>query len=75
MSFFPAFKIPLRPLSAGHANEVQISKKLVDSARTDIDSLLEHLNTTLIGLSQEENRARLEKYGPNEVAREKNVPG
>jgi len=71
MSFFPAIKIPIRPIGAGRANGVQISKKLVDSARTEVSSVLEQLNTTPNGLSQAEVEARLEQYGPNEVAREK----
>jgi P-type Mg2+ transporter len=71
MSFLPAIKIPIRPLGSGRTNEVQISKKLVDSARTEITIVLEQLNTTHNGLSQAEVEARLEQYGPNEVAREK----
>jgi len=71
MSFLPAIKIPIRPLGAGRTNGVQISKKLVDSARTEIPMVLGQLNTTPDGLSQTEIEARLEKYGANEVAREK----
>ena len=71
MSFLPAIKIPIRPLGAGRANGVQISKKLVDSARTEIATVLEQLNTNPNGLSQAEVEARLEQYGANEVAREK----
>jgi P-type Mg2+ transporter len=71
MSFLPAIKIPIRPLGAGRTNEVQISKKLVESARTEITTVLEQLNTTPNGLSQAEVERRLEQYGQNEVAREK----
>ena len=71
MSFLPAVKIPTRPLGQGHTTGVQISKKLVESARTDIDSVLAQFDTTANGLSQPTIAARLEQYGPNEVAREK----
>src|SRR5450759_548848 len=71
MSFLPAVKIPTRPLDQGHTTGVQISKKLVESARTDIDSVLAQFDTTANGLSQPTIEARLEQYGPNEVAREK----
>ncbi len=71
MSFLPAVKIPIRPLSSGHSTGVQISKKLVESARTEINSVLTQFDTTPNGLSQGVIEARLEKYGPNEVAREK----
>ena len=71
MSFLPAVKIPSHPLGVGRTNGVQISKKLVDSARTDITTIVQQLNTTPAGLSPAEVQARLEQYGPNEVAREK----
>ena len=71
MSFLPAVKIPTRPLDQGHTTGVQISKKLVESARSDVDSILAQLETTSNGLSQDAITARLEQYGPNEVAREK----
>ncbi|MGA2489413.1 MAG: magnesium-translocating P-type ATPase [Anaerolineales bacterium] len=71
MSFLPSIKIPFRPLGAGRTNGIEISKKLVESARTDTTTVLAQLNTTANGLSQAEVEARLEQYGPNEVAREK----
>ena len=71
MSFLPAIKIPIRPISTGRPSGVQISKKLVDSARTETATVLEQLNTTAAGLSMAEVQKRLEQYGPNEVAREK----
>ena len=71
MSFLPNIKIPVRPLGSGRTNGVEISKKLVDSARTDIQTVLQQLNTSPNGLSQAEVENRLEQYGPNEVAREK----
>jgi Mg2+-importing ATPase len=71
MSFLPAIKIPIRPLGSGRTEGVQISKKLVETARTEFATVLEQLNTTPDGLSPAEIEARLEQYGPNEVAREK----
>ncbi len=71
MSFLPGIKIPIRPLGTNHASGVEISKKLVESARIDATTVLEQLNTTLNGLSQTEVEARLKQFGPNDVAREK----
>jgi len=71
MSFLPTIKIPIRPLGAGRTSGVQISKKLVDSARLEITTVLEQLNTTSNGLSQAEVERRLEQFGPNDIAREK----
>ncbi|MGD0877383.1 MAG: magnesium-translocating P-type ATPase [Anaerolineales bacterium] len=71
MSFLPNIKIPIRSLSSGRTNGVEISKKLVESARTDTQTVLQQLNTTSNGLNQVEVENRLELYGPNEVAREK----
>ena len=50
---------------------IQISKLLVESARQDASAVLEKLNTTSNGLTAEEVETRLERYGPNEVAKEK----
>jgi Mg2+-importing ATPase len=71
MSFLPAIKIPIRPAGSGRNSAVQISQKLVESARAEVASVLSQLNTTPNGLNQVEVEARLEKYGPNEVAKEK----
>jgi Mg2+-importing ATPase len=71
MSFLPNIKIPIRSLGSGRTNGVEISKKLVESARTDIQTVLQQLNSTPNGLDQAEVESRLEQYGPNEVAREK----
>jgi Mg2+-importing ATPase len=43
----------------------------VESARSEIITVLANLNTTESGLSMTEVNARLEQYGPNDVAREK----
>jgi Mg2+-importing ATPase len=62
---------PARLPSLAHENNSQISPRLAESAHTDIPDILEQLKTTQNGLSQAEAEARLEQYGPNEVAREK----
>jgi Mg2+-importing ATPase len=71
MSFLPAIKIPIRQNGSDHAIGVHISKNLVESARTEISAVLALLETTSNGLSQDAVEARLEKYGLNEIAREK----
>jgi len=71
MSFLPNIKIPIRSPGNGRTNGVEISKKLVESARTDIKTVLQQLNTTPSGLNQAEVESRIEQYGANEVAREK----
>ena len=71
MSFLPAIKLPIRPVGTGHINAVQISQKLVESARTEVSLVLSQLNATANGLNQAEVEARLEQYGSNEVAKEK----
>ena len=42
-----------------------------DAAIQDISAVLQQLNTSPSGLSETETAARLEQYGPNEVAQEK----
>ncbi len=71
MSFLPGIKIPIRPPNTGRTGGIEISKKLVESARIDATTVLEQLNTTPNGLSQTEVEARLKQYGSNDVAREK----
>jgi Mg2+-importing ATPase len=72
MGFFATiFTVPARLSSHGRGNGINISKKLVDSAHADVALVLEQLKTTHNGLSQAEFEARLEQYGPNEVARER----
>ena len=44
---------------------------LRDAATKDSADVLQSLETSLTGLTEEEAGARLERYGPNEVAREK----
>ncbi len=71
MSLLPSIKIPIRSHDVGRTIGVQIPKKLVESARTDISKVLGELNSGPTGLSSIEVEKRLEKFGVNEVAREK----
>ncbi len=72
MGFFGTLlTTPARLTGLGRNNNIQVSKLLVESAQADVTSALQNLQTTTKGLSQEEVQARLEKYGTNEVAREK----
>ena len=52
-------------------NGIKVSKKLMESGQMDASLVLEKLNTTNAGLTIEEAEARLEKYGPNQIAKEK----
>jgi Mg2+-importing ATPase len=54
-----------------NGNPTHQFKKLVDSAVVETDVLLKELDSTPSGLSQVEAQARLEKYGPNAIAKEK----
>jgi Mg2+-importing ATPase len=65
------FTTPQRWVNITHGNGIQISKLLVESARQDVPLVLEKLNTTPNGLIADEVEARLERYGYNEVAKEK----
>jgi Mg2+-importing ATPase len=47
------------------------SENLIQFARSDVENLLEILNTSLEGLSDLQSRLRLKKIGLNEIAREK----
>jgi Mg2+-importing ATPase len=71
MSFLPNIKLPHWPSNTGRGTGMHISKKLVDRAHTEVASILGQLNSTPDGLNQAEVEARLEQYGPNEVAKEK----
>jgi Mg2+-importing ATPase len=65
------FATPTRLTGFTRGNGIRISQKLVDSAHADVSNVLNQLNTAHTGLCQTEIEARLEQYGPNEVAREK----
>ncbi|HVM72232.1 MAG TPA: magnesium-translocating P-type ATPase [Anaerolineales bacterium] len=52
-------------------NNIRVSSKLIESARTDCQSVLDQLNTSSNGLNQAEVEERQEQHGYNEIAREK----
>ena len=55
--------------------DTEVSNKLLEKSRENIDTVLKELETRLDGLSQSEADSRLKKYGPNEIAREKRQSG
>jgi len=61
----------LANLTRGNGHGIRVSKQLADSARADVAAVLRQLDTTTHGLSAAEAEARLERFGPNEVAKEK----
>ncbi len=63
--------IRLTVLPRGNGHTIRVSPRLVESARADTATVLQRLNTQLGGLTTDEVEARLEQYGPNEVATEK----
>ncbi len=71
MGFFATIlSTPTRLTGLTRGNGIQISKKLLDSARADVPTVLANLETTLEGLQPADVEARLEQYGLNEIARE-----
>ena len=62
---------PAQQTGPRRKNGFQISKKLMDAARTDATTALTQLKTTTNGLTPQEFETRLEEYGPNVVAKEK----
>ncbi len=62
---------PTRLTDFVRGSGIHVSQKLINSARADNTSLLEQLNTSYQGITQDEAEERLEQYGPNDVAREK----
>ena len=72
MGFFATIiTAPQRLMNNTHGKIIQISKLLVESAHQDAPAVLEKLNTTPNGLTGDEVEARLERFGANEVAKEK----
>jgi len=60
-----------RDSQAASNTSLNSSTKLIDIAHLDVDTALHLLNTSLEGLSESQARSYLEKYGLNEIAREK----
>ena len=74
MGFFATLiSTPIRLTGAGRGNGTGISKQLIENAGKELSAVFEQLNATPNGLTTEEVESRLEKYGPNEVAREKRI--
>jgi Mg2+-importing ATPase len=47
---------------------IEVSQKVIASASTPIDQTLASLNTSMIGLTQEEAEERIKEHGPNVVS-------
>ena len=62
---------PTRVIGSSRGNGTRLSTRLLEYAQLDASEVLTNLGTPPDGLSEEEAGARLEQYGPNEVAREK----
>ena len=58
-------------LAKGQAAGIRVSPLLTEAAGKDAADVLGMLETSPAGLTQAEAEERLEKYGPNEVAQEK----
>jgi Mg2+-importing ATPase len=52
-------------------NGAQYSDQLLEKARADNDTVLKEMGSQLAGLSQAEADSRIERYGPNQIARQK----
>jgi len=64
---------PRNLLELSRNGGIHFSKKLVDCAHADASTVLLQLQTTEKGLEQKEVEDRLEKFGKNEVARERRI--
>jgi P-type Mg2+ transporter len=62
---------PLRPAGHEHSAHAHVSQELLESARAEADVVLVKLNTSPIGLTNDEVEKRQEQYGPNTIAKEK----
>jgi Mg2+-importing ATPase len=64
--------IPFRTARTSfHQREICVSEKLISASEGDMNEVLQHLDTTIFGLDDEQVEARQEEYGFNDVAREK----
>ena len=72
MSILPPFILPKNILTALRrpSNQIQVSPLLAETARCDAQQVFRQLETTDKGLSEEEAACRLERHGPNVVAKE-----
>ena len=65
-TLLPAIKKPVTPRN----RPMTTSSKLDEAAYKSADEVLEMLGTSAAGLNEDEAAARLEEYGPNQVAHE-----
>src|SRR5207244_11967851 len=56
---------------ANRAAGISVSPLLVDAARREPDEVCKKLEASAAGLTQQEAERRIEQYGPNEVAQER----
>lgn len=70
MSFLSAAMKEPNQRSRGPRDKRSV-RRLIDFARGDTSTILQQLNTSVNGLTSTEAEARLEQYGPNDIAREK----
>ncbi len=56
------------------SNQEDSSKALIEIANSQVNQVLQLLNTSQKGLSETEAKRRLSKFGLNEIPREKNIP-
>jgi Mg2+-importing ATPase len=62
---------PTHAIGSAHRNGTRSSTRLLECARQGASEVLAELGVSPDGLNKEEAQARLEQYGPNEVAKEK----
>jgi P-type Mg2+ transporter len=67
-------KAPTQRVGLNHNHKLQDSGKLLKIAFSDEASVLKLLDTSLKGLSPSDAESRLEKFGPNEISKEKSKP-
>ena len=63
-----------RKVGSNHNHKIQDTGKLLGIAFADEASVLKQLGTSLNGLSAREAETHLDKFGPNEIAKEKRKP-
>ncbi len=72
MGFFASLiSLPMRAALPKQRNGIKVSGQLVNCATADTQTVLNTLDASLSGLTAAAAQERLEKYGWNEVAREK----
>ncbi len=67
------FTMPTRLAGPINTKSKHVAKKMLEMAHAEASEVLEQLGSTSAGLTSEEAARRLEKFGPNEVAKEKQL--